>query len=665
MALRGGTAEGGKREVGLSFGDIGVARRHVRGVVEWAHPRQRPADGRWPAPDLALIRLLEPVAHDCVWLTERTRSVFTPGTVAFFGCTEEDGRIERISGRCTILGELGTGGELKLGNQDEIPEGASGGPMVDLEHGEVIGVIKARRTEGRDGGLGLSVLQLRRLPPPGEPLVDERHDTYHRVLQAHDRYHRDRHRDTSQLDESWTDAQTLLPAAARRALTPGQRAELLGMLAELPPPASTRALGGMLTELRGRPFSGSLPAPRGWRDGLGLLYDLGPGRSELETVLRYAVYAATADHPYPAAPGTEDRLLEWAHRTARERVLPPYVRSTLFEEQHARDRARLSLRGAGVPAAVSGAAGPAGIAHPNADASADASAHADAGAHPAATGPTPVDAAGPPPFVLLEITPHAWEPSRYDWLVYAPLPTGDLVPVDADSGATGYDQPPPRLRAALAEAFRRCDEAGRPVMVQAALPYAWLHLPVDEWHVSGEAGARLGEQRPVVVRCTDPDPGERDDEPLRARRLARWKELHAGPMTPLVLDCLSGHPRPLPEVEALAAHDLDALPVLCRTGPDGGQDSTAMYRVMDGGHAMVLWRRGPAAQEPGCGEFHRGVTRTVSDAGRGGALPEALRRLRAEVGGGTPEAYWSDGLALLYSDPGVPLPGADDLLEGL
>ncbi len=647
VALRGGPNEGGRREVGLSFGDLGDSGRRVRGVVEWADPDRRPADGRWPAPDLALIRLLEPVRHECVWLTERTASVFTDGRVAFFGCTEEDGRIERVNGWCSILGEFGTEGELKLGNQDEIPEGASGGPMVDLERGEVIGIVKARRTAGRDGGLGLSVLQLRRLPPPAGRLLEERDDTYHRVLHAHDRFHYDRHRDISTPHDTWTDAQAELPALGRRALRPGQRAVLLGLLAQLPPPTDTPRLSRLITELRGRPFRGPLPAPRGWRDGLGLLYDPGAGRGELEAVLRYAVYAATDDHPFPSPPEAEDQLLDWAHQTAADMGLPHWIRTRLKEEQQARLRARRQPQGPLVAGGVR--AGPPGWSGPG----------PSVGTVPPVLTPPPA----PPPAVLLEITPHVWEPDRYDWLVSAPLPTGELTAVDADTDAKGYDQPSSRLRAALAEAFRRCDERDQPVMVQAVLPYRLLDLPVDEWHVSGEPGARLGDQRPVVVRCADhePHPESMSDDVWQALRQFRWEQVHLGPVEPLVLDCLGGYPRALPDHVTPARSDPGTIPVLCRGTAD--EDRNAMSTVLDGGFDVVLWRREPAAREPNCADFHRGVTHTVTRVAHGGALPEALWRLRAEVGGGVPEAYWSKGLALLYADPGEPPPGAEDLLE--
>ncbi|MGP4114100.1 VMAP-C domain-containing protein [Streptomyces sp. 4N509B] len=647
VALRGGMAEGGRREVALSFRD---SDRPVRGVVEWAQPWEHRTAGRWPPPDLALVRVLEPAPRDCVWLTERTQAFFTSGEVAFLGHAEIDGCVEPISGRCTISGDVGTSGELKITSQDEIPPGTSGGPLVDLTSGEVIGVVKGRRTGGRDGGLGVSALQLRRLPQPPAPLREERDDLYHRVTHAHDRYHRDRHLDAGAPDDTWTDVQTVLPGPARRRLTPGQRVELLGLLAELPPPASVQTLNRMITELRGRPFQGALPAPRGWRDGLGLLYDLGPGRSEAETVLRYAVHAATALHPFAARSGTEDQLLEWAHRTAADLVLPHYVRSMLYEEQHSRDIARR----AGADRREAVAAGRAGSAGPALSPVDDPA--------PDATAP-----AGTQPFVLLSITEHAWDPQHFDWEVYAPLPDGELAVVDADTDAEEYDPPPARLRAALQEAIRRCDEAGRPVMVQAALPYERIGLPVDGWQVSEEGGAAspcLGEERPVVVRCVDHPPAH-EDELLASQRQIRWKRLHLDSMNPVVLDCLGGHRRPLADASTLSVQPEDTVPVLCRSGAggDGGGDPFALSQVLTGGFDVVLWRRGPHTHEPGCGDLHRGVVATVAAAGRGGELPDALWRLRADVGNGVPEAYWSAGLALHYAHPGHVLPGADEPLE--
>lgn len=670
VALNGargaGPAEGGEREVGLSFGDAEQPVR-TRGVVEWAQPGSGPANAPWPAPDLALVRLLEPHPHECVWLTERTATAFTSGQVAFFGWAEESGWIEPVSGRCTILGVLGSDGRLKLGHEDEIPEGASGGPIVDLERGEVIGVLKARRNRGRDGGLGMSVVQLRRLPQPSRPPADERGDIYHRVMHAHDRYHADRHQEMP-APVTWTDAQNALEVTPGGVLLPGQRTELLGLLAELPPPASTRQLGALIAELRGRPHTGTLPAPRGWRDALGMLYDGGTSRAGLETVLRFAIWAATADHPYPPAEGAEERLREWVRDTAVRSRLDNWTRNRLFDEQHARQRARrASLAGLpGLPAPRDGGLGLSFDEVPYAAGDGPVPpAGSDGKLLPrAAAGEAEPELPPMPLHVLLELTPHGWEPSRYDWQVYAPLPTGELIAVDGDSGAEGFEQPPERLRAALDEAFRRADDGDQPVMLLAALPYSLLGLPLEEWHVTGAPGSRLGDQRPVVYRCSNPDPAAADDDEERAARLTRWEQVHAGPLVPGILDCEDHQTRPLPDRQRLASLPAHTVPVLCRTGePDADPD--ALFQVLSGGYGVVLWRRAPQRREPGCADFHRGVHRTVAQAGRAGALPEELRRLRLEVTAGLPESYWSRDLALLYAEPEQAYADAGDLLEAL
>ncbi|GAA1901030.1 trypsin-like peptidase domain-containing protein [Streptomyces sodiiphilus] len=632
VALAGGGGEGGGREVGLSF-----AGHTARGRVEWAQPRENSSPGPWPAPDLALIRLLEPVPHACVWLSERTAKVFTRRDVAFFGCTEENGQVHDVSGVCSIRGELGTGGWLKLGNEDEIPEGASGGPLVDLERGEVIGVLKARRSSGRDGGLAVSVVQLRRLPSPRGPVAAGRDDLYQRVVHAHDQYHADRHRDDHTLDTTWTDAQSELGAGAGRALTPGQRTELLGLLAELPPPVSTKRLDELLTVLSGRPHDGRLPAPRGWRDGLGQLYGLRQGHPELEALLRYAVHAATAERPFPAPEDAERRLWDWVARTAAAADLPRSFRATLADERAARLRER-GTRGEGAPPRPP----------------------AETGRARAAPG------ALTEPFVLLEITRRGWEPEGYDWRVCVGQPEGELGSVDEDLGAKTSDGPPERLRAALAEAFRRADEPEHQAPLQAALPCALLDFPVDEWRLTPD-GPPLGTQRPVVVRPSEPH-ATGEDEPgalgggLQELLRHRWERAHAGPLEAAVLDCADHRPHQVPGPADLRARRAGVLPVLCRTEGSGAEPG-ALCRVVAGGHPVVLWRRETLDRGTTCAEFHRGVHGTVTDARGAGLLPGALWRLRAAVGDGTPEAYWSKGLALLYDDPAGSPAGTDDPLE--
>ncbi|MEU8349076.1 trypsin-like peptidase domain-containing protein [Streptomyces sp. NPDC048845] len=613
VAMRG---QGG--EVGLTF-----EGRTVRGRVEWAEPEEG-AGGIWPPPDLALVRLLEPVPHACVWLTERTNGVLTSDHVAFFGHTELAGSVMEVDGRCSIAGQLGGGSMVRLGNEDELREGVSGGPLVDVARGEVIGVVKGRRTGKDDGGLAVSVVHLRRLPVPAGPVGREEDDLYQRVVHAHDRHHADRHADGYHLGRTWTDGQGALRHHTDRALTPGRRTALLGLLAELPPPVSTGSLLAVLTEVLGQEPESRPVAPRGWRDGLGLLYDLYAEQheqSELEHILRYAVYAATAERPYPASEEAERELWEWARDLAADAQLPKVFRNRLGAERSAR------LRGRPAPGA-------------------------ETGGESVCLGDDPA----PRPAVLLDLTPSAWDAESYGWRVSSVLASGDVLPLDEQ-----YDVPADdvrdRLAAPLAEAFRRCDEPGRPATLEVALRQDALDLPVDTWRVPAD-GPPLGTQRPVVVRCSDRPPP--DDEEAEEDERRRWDRLREGPMEPVVLDCVEDRPEPLPDASALRRLGPYTLPVLCRTGTDAG-DPGALRKLVAGGFAVALWRR--EAADPVCKSFHRGTLRTVTDHKRADRLPAAVHRLRAAVGSGVPEAYWSQGVALLHDDPSRPLPGSDDLLE--
>lgn len=603
------------RRVSVGYGD-----KLLSGVVEWADPDAPPGLGRWAAPDLALVRLLDHVEHPCVWLTERTAKGYTSNQVAFFGWVSMDGQIMEYNGRCTISGQLGagSGGILKLGNEDEMPQGLSGGPVVDLVRGEVIGVLKARRS-GKDGGLAVGIQQLRHLPSADDPTED----LYHRVMTAHDLHHADRHGFVGAHEVTWTDAHSEIGAATARALTPGQRTALLGMLAQLPPPAGTRGLTDIVTEVRGSPAQGLPLAPRAWRDGLGLLYDLRRGSTELEAVLRYAVHAATADRPatdWAAAPDEEAEraLWRWAQDAAADAgSLTRMFRNTLVTER----KARLRARGALIPRALP--------------------------AHRTGTE------------ALLEIHPRGWEPGRYDWRVCVVPENGEVDCVEEEFGGTALADLESRLSQPLAEAFRRCDEPGHVATLQLAVPGALMAFAAqaDGWRL-GSGDRTLGHARPLVIRRTDPPPDE--DPALTEERRGRWRTLHQQPPVPAVLDCDEGTAGPVPDEDELRARPRDTLPVFCRTAeavPD------ALHRVVRSGYAIALWRREAVPAESVCADFHRGVNRTVHTARSAGRLPHALAALRADVADAVPEAYWSAGLTLLYDDPTRPLPGTDELLE--
>jgi hypothetical protein len=607
---------------------VGYGEKMLSGVVEWAEPAGRSADGGWQAPDLALVRLVDDVDHPCVWLTERTAKGYTTNQVAVFGWIPMDGEVVSYSGRCTIRGQLGasTGGLLKLGNEDELPHGLSGGPVVDLVRGEVIGVVKARR-KGQDGGLAVEIQQLRRMPVDRDPA----RDLYHRVMTAHDLHHSDEHRSVRGRAYTWTDAHAEIGAGGGRALTPGQRTHLLGLLAQLPPPTGARGVQDIVTEVRGGPVQGLPVAPRTWRDGLGLLYDLRRGTAELESVLRYAVQAATAARPAASGPPTaaaaatmdepvERELYQWAQETAAaDDRLTRLFRTTLVTERKARIRDRTAR-------------------------------------HPSSAAPA-LPAQRTRTEALLEIIPRGWEPGRYDWRVCVMPPGGEVECVAEDFRGTSFGELPVRLAEPLGEAFRRCDEPGHTAALQLAVPGALVGFAADAWRLV-PGGGTLGADRPIVVRRTDPPADE--DPALAEERHGRWRALHHRPPLPVVLDCDDSAPGPVPDEGELRLRPPETLPVLCRSGHDSPE---VLHTLVRSGYAVALWRRDPVAPDVLCADFHRGTVRAVRSARTAGGLPAELVALRAQAAAGVPETYWSSGLTLLYDDPTRPLPGTDELLE--
>ncbi|MFF4369875.1 trypsin-like peptidase domain-containing protein [Streptomyces sp. NPDC001594] len=613
------------REVGISFfpGGDTTADGTVAGRVECVLPERleerRP--GRralWDLPDLALVRVLSPVTHTCVWLTDRARPRLDEA--AYFGCTEELG-IREITGRTTRLrGLAGGGAAIRLGDEDEIEAGMSGGPVVDLTRGEVVGVVKARRHTG-GGGLAVSVAQLRTLPMAATGQTG----LYRRVMQAHDLYHYDRHLSDLDNRRTWTDVHDLLPDGesdpygGRGRLTPGERTTLCGLLAELPPPGSSEAVRELAERARGEEPDTTLPAPLSWRDGLGLLHDPPGAGGEAAAMLRYATGVSVADHREPPAPGADEELWDWVRATA-ERLWRPLRRE--LAEQHERglaERDRRRRQAAG-RAALGRARPPQGL--------------------PAG------------PSVLLEAWAHGWE-DVYDWRVSVlagPARPGRITPVAAGVRATLAGLPE-ALRAPLAEGFRRCDNHETAALLEVAVAPELFGLAFDEWPVSG--GVPVGAQRPVVLRHPDAAAGP-------AAR-ARWARVQAGPLLDQRADCSRGRPRS-PSPGWLQGLPDTVVPVLCRD-PAAEPTLGALHSVRDAGYGVAVCRRPPADPSASCAPFHRGLHEEFAEAARGTVLPLRLQALRQRAHGADPDAYWAAGLALVWEDPDRPLP-EDEPLQG-
>ncbi|GGS00699.1 serine protease [Streptomyces humidus] len=486
--------------------------------------RTAPA-GNWPAPDLALVQLTSPVVdHECVYVSERPAAYYGEGRVLYAGWTENEGRLQVMDGTLTVQGTIGgwsSDVQMRLGDND-LPYGVSGGPVIDPVRGEVIGVLKAR-SDHRPGGTSTGIEQLRTLRVPGERATAEHSDVYQAVFHAHDRYHRDRQRHPASRRQTWTDVQGRLGARPGRTLSPDERIQLLGRLAELPPPESTRGLLDILDSLPDFQASTPLPAPRGWRDGLGALYESASDDGALELVLDYAMRAMSAPRPFvvPSTSDAEKALWVWVWQAAQR--LSARYRSGLAEQRMERLRRREEARrrsdgdepgtlfdrpgtvldrsgtvpgGPRPPRPGRDVAARPGPRVPQRRIASDARVRARAVAGAAR------------PSALVELIRRGWEPDRCDWSVSVAGPGGEAVRLH-EAERTPLADLPAHLAGPLAEAFRHCDEPGRPALLQVALPHALLGLEVDAWQLPPDTEP-LGAQRPVVVRCADRDrlPGE-------------------------------------------------------------------------------------------------------------------------------------------------------------
>ncbi|MHC5908252.1 VMAP-C domain-containing protein [Streptomyces sp. S6] len=663
----------------------GEGLRAVRGRVVATvpeRPERMPDSGNWPAPDLALVQLSEPVDdHECVYVSERPAAYFGEGRVLYAGWTVSEGRLRLLDGTLAVQGTIGgwsSDVQMRLGDND-LPYGVSGGPVIDLARGEVIGVIKAR-SDHRPGGTSTGIEQLRALKVPAGEITAEHDDLYQTVCHAHDRYHRDRQRRPSARAQTWTEVQGRLGARPGRTLDPDERVELLGRLADLPPPASTRALLDILDSLPDLQGPPPPPAPRGWRDGLGALYESARDDGALELVLDYAMRVLSADRPFTSATtaDAEEALWAWIRQAAGH--LGARYRAGLAEQRIDRLRDRDERTRRERPSRENGhAPGPdtvSGSSHregpPHGDGPPDHNGPSD---QDTPLPGTPAHSSrllpGTGPAVLLEILPRPWEPDRCDWTVSVLRADGGADPLPGEE-RTRLAELPERLAAPLAEAFRRCDEPGRPAVLQVALPHGQLGLDVETWRpVPGEEP--LGTARPVVVRVADREQlvdDMRDDEvadggewfDAQEERGARWRWLHSHRAKAELLDCDDGLGVPVPTVEKLRSLAHGTVPVLCRYGDHRYEnDVAALARIVYGGYGVALLRRG--RPEAVCGEFHRGSADEIARPPSAARLPEAVHHLRVRLSRGRNETFWAAGVALLYDDPHQPLPGTGDLLE--
>ncbi|MFE9397213.1 trypsin-like peptidase domain-containing protein [Streptomyces flavidovirens] len=631
----------GKGEAAVWRGEraIGITWQGGETTGEVVLAKPRPADPeeppyRWEFPDIALVHVPDALDAACVWLSERPPAI--PADVSLHGWSRETGDLGIRHGVGTAHA---TDGKALLLRGSLPVEGCSGGPVVDLKHGAVIGMNKGR---GEHEGAAVPITALRELHDlRGGEII-------HTVLREHDRHHLRRFRSTAAAGGGWTRAQADLRKGAPGFL-PAARAHLFGRLAELPPPAGPGEVMALVDEVKRRVLHSEYQSPvehdpRTWRDGAGLLHDLPrheTGRDrDVESVLLYAAKVVR----HLAGRGAAERP-DAAALTALAEWIP-----TQAESAHLAIREEIAevLDLGEVPAPVAGFESarerPAG--HARAD-------------------------------VLVEVDPVHYG-DRYPWRVKLLFDGRGVEPVCGDDRGVPRRHLRETLREPLARALRLGDAGEHLASVEALLPRELFDEPLDTWRLApddpdgddfDEHSMALGERRIVVIRDR-----KRLDRPASPEWRRRWKAAVRGPLAVVPLRGevpASGHgPGSRRETRRAAYARLSdaedgTVPVYC--GPVGSGDGLdAMAAALAAGHPLALWRR-CGQEHSDCREFHVRAEELLGRADGADGLHRHIRALRiiSMDPDATPdtvaEAAWAGSVAVLFDPPdrppydGVPL----------
>ncbi|WP_320780258.1 trypsin-like peptidase domain-containing protein [Streptomyces sp. CRN 30] len=603
------------------------------GEVVLAKPRPEAPDtggSRWQFPDIALVRVRDADDARCVWLSDRAPAI--PARVGLHGWSRETGDLGMRHG----LGEAEALDGKALLLSGSLPvEGVSGGPVIDLRYGAVIGLNKGR---GRNEGAAVPITALREL-------FDVRGgDVLHSVVRAHDLHHLARFTDASS-DADWTRAQTALRGPGAAGLAPALRVHLYGHFAHLPPPGGPGEVMHLVHEVQSRvmheEYRSPIPHdPRTWREGAGLLHGLrdrgeegrGPG-PDVNAVLLYA--AKVARHT------VTERRDEVEYE--RLRAFTAWVREQATLHAHGAIREEIGTLFDRLPD------GPPGTAVPPA--------------------PRPEASGGAPADVLVTVGEPVYG-ERYPLSVRLLYDGRDVTPVYTDDTGVRRHELHQRLREPLAEALRLGDRGEHLAAVEFFLPRRLFDLPLDDWRlVPGEDGddgddffdeqsMPLGLRRTVVIRDL-----RRSTRPPSPEWRRRWKGTEHSPLSLVPLRgeaTADDHPeggRREGRVAAygrLSAMDDGCVPVFC--GPVGSGDGfEAMAAALAAGHPLVLWRR-DGHDHADCRGFHRQSARLVGSAGRAQRLHGPVRELRIRVS--DPDTARAEELtgkiAVLFDPPGRP-----------
>ncbi|MFD5732477.1 trypsin-like peptidase domain-containing protein [Streptomyces sioyaensis] len=671
-------SDGRRRETG-SDGVFGVAFGGRVVPARQAYDLSRPAPEAGPGAaraDLALVRLLDPESrHPCAWLSDQPATLLEDAYI-FRGHDSGDhdsgdhdsGGHDRSGSAAGGAGDGGAGdgrtgsgdadagrprsrapgdvhGDraaapaapvdtfiavrfgardargLQFGSDVRVTPGASGGPLIDCDRGEVVGIVKGRHQQDHVG-LAVPVTALRGLGP--EHLVAGAEglgpDPYHALMSLHDRWHWAGQELGRATGPTWFDAQHAIMAGRGRLWGVQERLQALDLLARLPAPRDpliVEAAVGEVLDRGERPAAWSL---RTWRDGHGALYQGSDPYTELRTFVHYLRIVAqltadeVRDQPGEAAAAVREQAVRLAEFVqAKAVVLQP------------QDRRRIG----------------------------------------------PVRRR--PRSVLVEFEPLFYDEGGaelFNWSVSEGYGQGQWLRVDVQESAGGvpFEQAREQVLRQLGGRLLRADGAAGPgarVRLEVAVPEGHWHTAAGQWEVAASTRrtARLrpvGPGRAVILR--DQGRGEQVDPAW----LRRWQGLRTAPE----LQALRVRPgegadaRPGPCAESvwrlLETAGEGALPALCHTVADGfGREAVGV--ALDTGFPAGLWpARGHGEEQDcdaGCEEFHRGVRELLQGSGGVVRLPELVRQLRAKAAEAAEEGtHWARDLVLLYDDPEDPIP---------
>lgn len=561
-----------------------------------------PRSGPWPDPDLALVRVPEPAScTQAVWLSDRMRlsspHVQMHGYSLSVGSDGEPGYVQG-PGRASapVDGTMVLQGGF-------LPPGCSGGPVVDVERGAVIGVNKGR-SQGAQVARATPVTALRSFVEAGAREAE----AWHEALSAHDRHHLQRFRGP---DWSWPrlqfDQGKLRDSGYAVGFTAHDRVQLFGCFAELPPPDSAGEVLGMVqqasSEVNQEAIRLHINKPCSWREGVGLLYAEGGDRDfERAAVVLYAAQICQALARRGAPDGALADLERWVRNIAI--TLPT---------SDLRQKVLDILAGS---SAVPGAR----------------TSYAD---------------------VLVEIDPDLY--GTHPWRIKLVQPDGQTAFVNGNEVGAERGRLERDIRAALAEALDQGDMGEHLAAVDFMLPRALFDEPVELWRAHVQAPEEefsprslpLGHRRTVALRDHHRwRIGEHMPEWHQRWRAVRRGHMAAAPLGP-------GHERQETQLTAwgrLSGLPPNAVPVHCSRVSEE-RDAMAMGVALGAGHAVALWRR---CDEPhdDCDEFRARAAQLLRSA-KSHRAPGCLRELVRDVRNQSAGLHVSlrGELVLLYDPP--------------